>query len=129
MHDPTHSVRRARWRDPVLAESSKRETPSKGRRIFRRLAGLLALAGVVAGMLTWITPVPSPYFFPFWITTYENRLMPVVPGAMADEAAIAQGDFFPATGVRGAGGLGKLFIERDLRSLRQREARCMNSSQ
>lgn len=89
-----------RWRDleafaetrPAVLET--RLSRLRQRKIHVILALMLALAGVCAGLLTWLRPVPPPFFVPLWITEYESRLLPVEEQAVPDRTALCTGGYF-----------------------------------
>ena len=69
-------------------------SPGKSRQIFTVLAVMLALAGVVAGLLYLLRPSPKPYFIPVFITEYKYRQIPVSSQAERDRQALVDGKYF-----------------------------------
>ncbi|MFO0824603.1 MAG: carboxypeptidase-like regulatory domain-containing protein [Gemmataceae bacterium] len=55
----------------------------------------MALAGVVAGVCSWMRPLPSPYFVPLWVTQYRSRAIPDRSETDADQSAVRAAGFFP----------------------------------
>src|SRR5256885_3189859 len=53
---------------------------------------IFAVAGIIFGLLSWLQPVPRPYFVPIWITEYESRQLPVNAEAEPDREALRSGD-------------------------------------
>src|ERR1700742_2919483 len=88
-----------RWHDEALARGTDgRIDDSTGRRqgrIFALLTAMLALAGATVGLLSWLHPLPQPYFIPLWITEYESPRLPVRSQARSDWEALRAGRYFP----------------------------------
>jgi hypothetical protein len=74
----------------------------KSRQIFTVLAVMLALAGVVAGLLYLLRPSPKPYFIPVFITEYKYRQIPVNSQAERDRQALVDGNYFEHGGTFGS---------------------------
>jgi len=74
----------------------------KSRQIFTVLAVMLALAGVVAGLLYLLRPSPKPYFIPVFITEYKYRQIPVSSQAERDRQALVDGKYFEHGGAFGS---------------------------
>src|SRR5216684_5114497 len=74
----------------------------KSRQIFTVLAVMLALAGVVAGLLYLLRPSPKPYFIPVFITEYKYRQIPVSSQAERDRQALVDGKYFEHGGTFGS---------------------------
>jgi hypothetical protein len=68
--------------------------PYKLRTIILVIAALLALAGLVVGLLFWVRPAPNPHFVPLWVTAYEAPQIPPIPNASQDLQALARGGYF-----------------------------------
>ncbi|MFO0947238.1 MAG: hypothetical protein U1D30_15055, partial [Planctomycetota bacterium] len=83
-------TRLQRFTDPRMQRRAYRR-----RKIFQILALMLAVCGVIVGMLFWVSPIPRPYLSSIWITQYENRLFPVFHGGENDRRAIQNEQFFP----------------------------------
>src|ERR1700679_3727670 len=89
------SKRVPRWRQGSLIEEALRLRLS---RIARRTILLVAImgpfAGAIAGLISWLQPLPSPYFMPFWVVEYRSTFLPLNAAADRDRIAIAGGNFF-----------------------------------
>jgi hypothetical protein len=73
------------WRqNPTASGSAKRQVDRRRWRIIVLLACILALAGALLGLLGWIRPVPRPYLFPLWVSTYQSHQIPFLPWAEQD---------------------------------------------
>src|SRR5262249_54100950 len=57
--------------------------------------GRRGLAGGTVGLLSWLHPLPQPYFIPLWITEYESPRLPVRSQARSDWEALRAGRYFP----------------------------------
>lgn len=82
------------WRrNPTASGSTKRQADRRRWRIFVLLASILALAGVLLGLLGWIRPLPRPYLFPVWVSTYQSRQISFLPWAEQDLHALNRGGY------------------------------------
>src|SRR5262249_17990077 len=80
---------------PASAASSRPSGASnKRKQIFTVLAVMLALAGVVGGIVYLIHPTPRPYFVPIFIEEHTHRQIPVTSHAKSDREAIVDGKHF-----------------------------------
>ncbi|SIO60646.1 Carboxypeptidase regulatory-like domain-containing protein [Singulisphaera sp. GP187] len=95
MSNPSHSPSSISplWRqNPTASGSMKRQADRRHWRIFVLLACILALAGVLIGLLGWIRPLPRPYLFPIWVSSYQSRQISFLPWAEQDLHAMSRGD-------------------------------------
>ena len=49
--------------------------------------------GVLLGLLGWIRPLPRPYLFPVWVSSYQSRQISFLPGAEQDLHALNRGGY------------------------------------
>lgn len=99
MEDGGETPQRSGWhvgaRPPRFSDPRMQRRAYRRRKIFQILALMLAVSGVIVGMLFWVSPIPRPYLSSLWITQYENRLLPVFHGGEQDRLAILGSRFFP----------------------------------
>jgi hypothetical protein len=105
------------WRQPEGKPASPAGgpgAPGRGKKIFALLAVMLALAGVIVGLIYWIKPRPEPYFLPLFITDYRAAEIPVIPLAQADREALCNS---ASLGERGYFGSVSAFTSQERRRL------------
>ena len=73
---------------------------------------MLLIGGIVAGMLSWLEPVPTPYFVPCWVTAYRSNVIPSNTFGELDRRALKEGNFFRNTS-------GSAVVSQDRRELHQ----------
>jgi len=87
----------AQWRadvpTPKIADAP--HPHRRGPQIFVALALTLGLLGAIGGVLSWLGPVPNPYFLPIIVTEYQAREIPFLPMAEADLEGLQQANLFP----------------------------------
>ncbi|WP_406695657.1 carboxypeptidase regulatory-like domain-containing protein [Singulisphaera sp. Ch08] len=94
MSSPSSSPISPLWRqNPTASGSAKRQADRRHWRIFVLLASILALAGVLLGLLGWIRPLPRPYLFPLWVSSYQSRKISFLPWAEQDLHALSRGGY------------------------------------
>src|SRR3954454_25309864 len=82
------------WRqNPTASGSMKRQADRRHWRIFVLLACILALAGILIGLLGWIRPLTRPYLFPIWVSSYQSQQISFLPWAEQDLHAMSRGDY------------------------------------
>jgi hypothetical protein len=67
----------------------------KGRRVFLAVCLLLLFAGVIAGLLSWLAPVPRPVFLGLWVVDHQAPALPMLAFGDRDRQALLQGGYFP----------------------------------
>jgi hypothetical protein len=92
------------------------------RRVFLTLALMAALAGTVAGFLSWLHPEPRPYFVPLFVTNYRSRLLSDNPLADRDRQALRDGGYFPHASASAAASQERHLLLQELAALRERPA-------
>jgi hypothetical protein len=95
---------------------------SRRQAVFPVLTVMLAFCGVIVGLLSWLRPLPRPYFVPLWITEYESREIPFLPGTRADRDALCQGNYFVQASASALAGQERQQLIQELTALRTRAA-------
>src|ERR1700677_2428492 len=71
MDQPTQTEPALKWRlEKQAGPEYAPKRPNKSRRIFTAVAGILAMAGLIGGLLSWLTPLPRPTL----LVLYVNEL-------------------------------------------------------
>ncbi len=96
MTDPSPTP--PRWRDEAPTRDAAATFLSVPRRVFLVLALLLAVAGVLAGVLSWARPRPLTYFVPLGVADHAARQLPRPPWAARDQNALLEGGYFVGEG-------------------------------
>ncbi len=63
-------------------------------RRFALAAFTVALVGVVAGIASWLRPLPKPYFVPLWVTQYRSLAIPDRSEADQDRSLVRKAGLF-----------------------------------
>ncbi len=83
------------WREDVGAAPRRAPRWGGGRGArFLVLAALLAVGGALAGLLTWVRPVPNPAFVFLASTTFTASPIPSLPQVEGDRAGLKGGQYF-----------------------------------
>jgi len=83
------------WRqNPLASRSLKRQSDRRRWLIFLLLASVLAFAGILVGLLSWLRPIPRPVFLPIWVSSYQSRQLHFLPWAEQDFRALTRGGYF-----------------------------------
>jgi len=82
------------WRQTPTASRSTKGQADRRWSIFVLLASILVLAGSLVGLLGWIRPLPRPYLFPVWVSSYQSRQLSFIPWAERDFLALSRGGYF-----------------------------------
>src|SRR5439155_2892005 len=94
-HNPPRGWRGASASRTPASATTRPSAPSNRRKqIFTLLAVMLALAGVLIGIIYLIRPTPRPYFVPIFISEYTKRQIPVNFQAESDRKALVEGNYF-----------------------------------
>ncbi|MGE3809724.1 MAG: hypothetical protein AB7K24_34085, partial [Gemmataceae bacterium] len=109
------------YRDQEVEKYATRKVRTRGRRIYTIIALMLGLAGIFAGMITWVQPVVPPYFVPLFITEYESPLLPVNAEGDPDRQALTANDYFPRIDQNSFSSQERHLFLQDLAGLRQRD--------
>lgn len=122
--NPPRPAASPRWRgDEGSAGEQKRARAPRRQRLYILLAVMLALLGVLLGLLYWIRAAPSPYFVALWITEYQSRQIPFHPLARQDREAFRKGGYFTRTNERAFTGQERRLLVQELAALRNRGER------
>src|SRR5688500_3864377 len=76
-----------RWREETVVPIQPTPPSKEGSRMgkaFLILGFMRGVLGAIGGVLSWLGPVPSPYFLPLWITEYQARPIPFLAMAERD---------------------------------------------
>lgn len=111
------------WRQQAdKGEQLRLGDPTRSRKRLKLTALLLLVLGVLAGLVSWISPVPSPYYVPLWITEYRSAAVTPIPGALADRDALKLGNYFQRGSSDAFGSQEQHLLMRELLALRDRSA-------
>jgi hypothetical protein len=110
------------WRQPAdNGEVLRLGDPTRPRRRLTLAALLVMVLGLLLGLLSWVTPPPSPYYVPLWITEYRSPVFPAIPGATADRDALKLGAYFQRGSSDAFGSQEQHLLMRELLALRERQ--------
>jgi hypothetical protein len=95
MDPSTHPAPAKTWRSekqggPEYAPPRR----NTARRVFIAVAGVLGLVGLVAGLLSWLAPLPRPKFVALWVNEHQDRALPTPAQGRQDKQAILQSGLF-----------------------------------
>ncbi|HEX4148506.1 MAG TPA: hypothetical protein VHY20_05945, partial [Pirellulales bacterium] len=112
------SKRVPQWRQGTLVKEALplRLTPT-ARRIIFLIAVMGTLAGGIAGLVSWLQPLPNPYFMPFWVVEYRSPFLPLNTAADRDRIAIAGGNYFRRSSTAAVSSLDRHLMTHELAGL------------
>lgn len=100
MTEPTRTGAKRRWcQDPPATRKHTVGPSRRVRWILLVLGGILALAGTAAGMVSWLSRVPRPYFVPCWVTQFDSPVVQPNTAAQRDREALHAGRYFRRTAI------------------------------
>jgi hypothetical protein len=121
MDQPTQTEPALKWRlEKQAGPEYAPKRPNKSRRIFTAVAGILAMAGLIGGLLSWLTPLPRPTLLALYVNEWQTPEIPFPAQALQDQQALLQNPSFSTVLNPSGGGPQRHMLVRELSFLKDK---------